>query len=123
VLSRYVQVKARYRQVHSAARSLQPDELEYHIGRGCPAFDGIVVNADASPPLIDDGWDHDFLDTVVKEHGAIPEPDPEGPEQARRFVFYAEGSSPSKPEPVPNVIIWPTGRKNSNEGVRLIGGS
>jgi hypothetical protein len=107
VLWRYVQVKAGYRQVHRDVRSLQPDDLEHHIRRGCPAFDGIIVNADASRPLLADEWDPDFLHAIVYEDGAVPELDQVELEQARRFVLYGEGAPPSKPDPGPNVVAWP----------------
>jgi hypothetical protein len=99
ILWRYVQVKASYRQVHQAVQSLLPDELEYHIRQGCPAFDGIVVNANAIHPLVADEWDPDFLNAIVYERGTVPELDAADVEQAQRFVLYDEGTPPSQSEP------------------------
>ena len=73
VLWRYLQIKSRYREVHATVRSLYPDELEYHIRRGCPAFDGVVVNADEIRPITSDAWDPDLLDAIIYERGAVPE--------------------------------------------------
>src|SRR5437660_10358585 len=36
------------------------DELEYHIRQGCPAFDGIVINANAIRPIVADEWGSRF---------------------------------------------------------------
>jgi hypothetical protein len=118
---RYVQVKASYRQVHSAVRSLIRDELEYHIRQGCPAFDGIVINANAIRPTIVDEWDPDFLDAVVYERGTVPELNAADLEQARRFVLYDEGTPTSQSEP-PKVVIWPTGGKPSPRVPKLLTG-
>jgi hypothetical protein len=95
VLWRYLQIKASYREVHAEVKSLLPDDLEYHIWQGCPAFDGIVVNASAIQPIIADEWDPDLLNAIIYERGTVPELNADELEQARKFVLYGGGASPS----------------------------
>jgi hypothetical protein len=77
-------------------KSLLPDDLEYHVRQGCPALDGIVVNADAVRTILTDEWDPDFLKAIVYERGTVPEIRAAGLEQARKFVLYDEGAPPSQ---------------------------
>ena len=119
VLWRYLQIKSRYREVHATVRSLYPDELEYHIRRGCPAFDGVVVNADEIRPITSDAWDPDLLDAIIYERGAVPELAAAELEQAQRFVLYGGGGPPWATTPQTNVIRWPiTKRFKQKRSVR-----